>query len=183
MITSYLTTRIADVTVVRVTSDLAGTVYYHWYAEGEYLGRTTDPERAFQLAENEQLRVEVLDTTDADYDTVANAPAGYPARRTLAWLRSIDADAAWYRVDQQQDSGDWTEIARVPAEAGRWEYRLETDRLEDLATYTWRIVPLDTAGNEGTAVTIGPERVVRRPDAPAVALSCAAGLVTIAEDA
>ena len=41
-----------------------------------------------------------------------------------------------------------------------------TPRLEDLATYTWRVTPYDQAGNAGTALTIGPEKVVRRPDAP-----------------
>ena len=41
-----------------------------------------------------------------------------------------------------------------------------TPRLDDLSTYTWRVIPVNTAGNDGTALTIGPELIVRTPDAP-----------------
>lgn len=167
MITAYQTSRLADVTVVRVTSDLAGgTVYYHWFAEGDYLGRTTEPERVIQLDAGEQLRIDCLDTLDPDYDALASAPAGYPARKTLAWVRSLDGSTVEYRIDQRQDAGEWEEIGRVPAEPGRWEYRHLTDRLVDLTEYAWRIVPLDAVGNAGTPVELGRELVVRRPDAP-----------------
>lgn len=165
-ITAYSQTYVAGVTTVTVTSSLAGTVYFHWYADGTYLGATEGPSRSFFVEEGEQLRVEVVDTTDADFDPVAGAPAAYPARRTLWWCRSIDADVDHYRIEEQVDGGDWSTIGLVPHDDATWQYELVTERLDDLADYAWRVVPVDRAGNDGTAIALRTERVVRTPDAP-----------------
>ena len=168
-ITSYSTTRLGDTTVVTVTSDLTDTIYYHWYVDGQWVGMTTQPSRGFQVSAGEQLRVECLDTNDADYDYTANAPEGWPARKTLWWVRSLATDVDHYRIDQQEDGGAWETIGRVWPVLGQWSYRHTTERLTDLAVYSWRILPVDAAGNEGAATTIGPEQIVRAPDAPAFA--------------
>lgn len=178
-ITAYTAVPIEDAVRVEVTSDLAGTVRYHWYADGMYQGMTYEPWRLFRPEEGEQLRVEVLDTTDEDFDPLTNAPAGYPARRTLWWVRSLDADVEYYRIDQQQDGGAWAEVATVDAVAGQWDYQWTTARLDDLSDYAWRIVPVDAAGNDGTALAIAAERIVRTPDAPDFTLSLAGGAVTV----
>jgi hypothetical protein len=175
MLTTYRALPLADAVRIEVTSDLAGTVYYHWYLDGAWVGSTTEPWKLFRPASGEQLRVEVLDTTDPDFDPLASAPAGYPATRTLWWVRSLDTDVLYYRVDQQLSAGDWEEVAQVHAEPGRWDYQWRTGRLDDLSEHAWRIVPLDAAGNDGTPITIGPERIVRRPDAPAFTLVYDAG--------
>ena len=155
-------------------SDIAATtvVYFHWYIDGVHIAETTSGRYSFYLPSGDQVRVEVLDTTDRDFDPVANAPAGYPARRELLWTRNTDARVSHYRIEQQKDGGAWTILARVREKIGVWEHRYRTARLTDLATYSWRIVPVDitsggtSAGNDGTVLTIGPEKIVRTPDAP-----------------
>lgn len=170
-ITAYSQQRFGDATVITVTSDLSGTIYYHWYADGVYVGRTLTSSRTFQCARGGQVRVDCLDTTDAGYDGAANAPDAWPARRTLWWVRSLDADVTEYLVEQKKGAGSWSTLGRVPAQSGRWTYSLLTDRLDDLAEYTWRVTPKDAAGRSGTALTIGPETIVRRPDAPSFSAS------------
>ena len=100
---------------------------------------------------------------DADYDD----GSGYPARKTLWWVRSLATDVDHYRIDQQEDGGAWEMIGRVWPVLGQWSYRHTTDRLTDLATYSWRILPVDAAGNVcASPLEIGPEKAVRTPDAP-----------------
>jgi hypothetical protein len=154
-----------------VESDLGGTIYFHWYVDGLYVGQTTSVTRTFAFRTGEMARVVCQDTNDADYDAIAGAPAGWPARRTLFWVRSQATDMDHYRVEQQRESEGWETIAIVHHDPATWAYRMDTPRLDDLTEYTWRIVPVDGAGNEGTALTIGPEDVVRAPDAPGFAIT------------
>jgi hypothetical protein len=165
-ITSYAQVRNGTETTITVVSDLVGTVYYHWYVDGALLASTTAPTWSILLEPGEQVRIEVLDTLDPDFDALAAAPIGYPSRRSLYWLRSIDADVVKYRVEQQQDAGAWSTIGTVPATVDAWTYSFLTPQLADMAEYTWRIIPVDAAGNDGTPVVIGPESFVRLPDAP-----------------
>jgi hypothetical protein len=165
-ITALEQTRNGDVTTLTATSDLAGTVFFHWYVDGAWVGRTTSGVRSFQLPAGEQARVDVQDTTDDGYDGVANAPTGYPARRALWWTRSPDNDVARYVVEEQINGGAWSTIGTVWAADDAWAYSFLTGRLTDLATYAWRVTPYDVAGNAGTALALGSERIVRTPDAP-----------------
>lgn len=164
-ITSITQTRHGVQTIVTAASDLAGTVYLHWYLDGVLVASGTSTRRAFTVVAGDRIRVDVVDTTDPNFDPIANAPAGYAARRRLWWLTSLDADVLHYRVEQQKDGGTWSTVATVPHD-GRWAYTLVTARLVDLASYAWRIVPVDRAGNDGTILTIGPQTIVRTPDAP-----------------
>lgn len=159
-------TRIGNYVTITVTSDLVGTVYFHWYLDGAWVGETRTGERTFYLEDDDQLRLEVLDTTDADYDPVANAPTAWPARRTISWTRPGEADVVRYKIEQQKDGGAWTQIGIVHQDDRTWWHQWRTDRLTDLSTYSWRITPIDAAGNEGTAKTIGSEKIVRTPDSP-----------------
>jgi hypothetical protein len=169
---TYLVVRIGDVVEVTVLGAGVGTLWYHWYLDGCWMGRTTEPTRTFQVPAGEQLRLEVIPTDQADFDPVQNAPAGYPARQTVWWIRSIDADLAGYRVQQQKAEGEWSTIAEVP-QGAQWDFSIITDRLDDLTRYTWRVVPLDLAGNEGQPLAMriahsahGNDMMVRYPDAP-----------------
>jgi len=169
-VTGYSQVRSGGVTTVTVTSDLTGTVYLHWYLDGAWVGVTASPARSFQLAQGEQVRIEVRDTNDPAFDAVANAPSGYPARRTLWWTRSTDSDVDHYLVKESQDGGAWSTLGIVQ-QGDAWTHQFLTGRLVDLATYSWRIVPVDAAGNEGDAIEVGPELVVRRPDSPAFSVT------------
>lgn len=166
-ITQYTLTRSGHVTTVRVTSDLAGgPIYFHWYLDGQYCGRSTVPEHTLYLDAGDQASVVAIDTLDSDFDVHENAPAGWPARETLWWVRSLADAVEYYRIDQQVDGGAWSVLGYVPAVPGQWAYEYLTPRLVDLSTYAWRIVPVDTAGNEGTPLELPARRMVRRPDAP-----------------
>jgi len=77
-ITAIDTTRIGTITLVTVTSSLSGTVYYHWYLDGSFVVTTTANTYTFNLKEGEQATLSVIDTTDADFDPIENAPDGWP---------------------------------------------------------------------------------------------------------
>jgi len=166
VILSSTQTRSGTTTLVTVVSSLTGTVYYHWYMDGAYLGFTTTPSRSFTVERDEQVSIDVLDTNDVDFDPVANAPAGYPARRTLVWTRSVDASVYQYRIEQRQDGGAWETLGYALDDASKWLFRYLTPRLDDLSEYEWRVIPMDLPGNDGTAISLGVERIVRTPDAP-----------------
>ena len=169
-ITNYSQIRMGGTVLVTVASDLTPDpdedLYYHWYLDGLFVATTLEPSYAFVLELNEQARIEVLDTLDPDFDPIANAPAGYSARRRLWWLRSLDTDVASYRVQQQIGAGEWTDIGSVNHGAA-WTYSFISPRLSDLTEHTWRIRAVDRAGNLGDPIEVNEEKVVRRPDAPA----------------
>lgn len=166
MITSFSQSRTGNTTIVTVASSLSGVVYFHWYLDGQYLGRTLTPTRTIVIGSLDQGRVDVLDTNDVAFDPIANAPPGFPAWRTLTFVRSLAANVARYRIEQQRASGAWTAVGYVQADPTRWSYEFDMDRLDDLISYGWRVIPIDAAGNDGTALTLAAELIVRTPDAP-----------------
>ena len=159
------------VSIVTASCFLAAPVYYHWYLDGQYLGMTTLAERSFRLVAGDQVQLIVLATRLADFDPYANAPAGYPARKTVWWIRSLDPSAAWYRVDQQQPDSSWLPVARLAADSKTWGYCWLSGRLADLTAAAFRIVPLDALGREGSPLVFPPEMIVRTPDSPAFTIS------------
>ena len=165
-ITGYTQQRFGDLVVVTVTSDLAPPIYFHWYVDGSYISATIEATFTIGLGPDEQVRIECIDTTDADFDPIANAPEGWPARRTLWWTRPTDTDVDHYLIEQQQDGGEFAAIGTIHQWTGQWDYSFLTEPMDDLSVYSWRITPYDAAGNAGAATTIGPEKIVRTPDAP-----------------
>lgn len=178
MTVSLSLTRAGGLTRVFAESDLSGSVSFCWYLDGAYVATTTVGERDFQVEPGDQVRIEVLDTTDPTFDPIANAPAGYPARQSLWWIRSLDSDVDRYVIEQLQDAGSWERVAIVRQTADAWAFGWLSRRLVDLATYSWRVTPLDVAGNAGTPRVFGPQKVVRRPDAPRFTVAAAGGHVT-----
>jgi len=178
-ITAIDTTRFGNVTTVTATSDLGGSPYFHWYVDGAWVGVSLTGSWDFYLPLGDSARIDVIDTADADFDPVAGAPAGWPARRTLWWIRSLATDCDHYRVEQKKGAGEWSTAGIVHHDPNRWEYFILTDRLDDLSDYTWRVVPVDLAGNDGTPTTIGPETIVRTPDAPNFTISFDSGTTKV----
>lgn len=166
MITFTGNLRIGTATLITVSSDLSGTVYFHWYIDGAYVGLTTEGEKSFVLPAGDQSIIDVEDTTDPNFDPIANAPTGYSARRTLVFERSIDTDVDRYLIEQKRGAAAYVSLGFMKHDPGQWVYEFLTPRLDDLATYTWRVTPIDLAGNSGTPKVIGPELIVRTPDAP-----------------
>jgi len=103
--------------------------------------------------------------------------------KTIWFVRSLDATAARYKIEQKQDAGAWSTIAYVYPIGDRWSYQYETAKLDDLADFTWRITTLDAEGNASSSTEIGPETHVRTPAAPDfdLAFDAATQRVTISE--
>lgn len=164
----YTRQRFGNITRVTVTSQEGGTLFYHWYVDGAWVGVTQTPSFDFYLANGEQAEIICQTTHDPAYDGPAHAPPGYPARRTLWWTKSADADVDHYRAEQGTGAsppGAWT-LLGTRKDKGQWTFQYITPRLTDLTWYWHRIVPVDLAGNLGTPIVFGPEYVVRKPDAP-----------------
>ena len=175
----YTQSGFGQTTLIEVSSDLTPPVWFHWYLDGVFQATTTVGEFWISLEPGVQARLEVIDSTDPDFDPLANCPAAYPATRSLWWIRSLAADLDRYRVEQQQDGGDWTTVATVLKKDNQWHYHIESGRLVDLATYAFRIVPIDAAGNDGTAQSLSSRRIVRTPAAPDFSLTFNEGPTTI----
>lgn len=167
----YRAVRIGDVTQVTVTTILASPVYYFWYLDGRYVGMTTIASRTFSLPSGDQLRLVVLASNDPDFDPLAAAPLSFPSTRTLFWIRSLSASVDHYQIREQKNSEPWIVLANVPAVGTQWSYAFQTETLDDLATYSWQIIPVDRYGNEGAPLVTDPELIVRQPDAPAFTAS------------
>lgn len=178
MITSYETKRIGYHTTVTVESDLTSTpVWYHWYRDGVWVHSGTIPSHSFYVERGGQAVIECVDSASPNYDELANAPDAWPATRTVFWWPSMDDDVKEYRVEKRKDAGSWEMIedGRIRHDQDTWLYQAETGRLDDLSTYEFRVVPVDEAGNDGTAQEIESEIVVRTPDAERYSLAFSAG--------
>lgn len=169
-ITSLTARRLGRLTVVTAVSGLSGTVYFHCYVDGTWIGQNTTGVFYITLDTNEQAQIDVQDTTSATYDYIANAPTVYSAKRSLFWTASADADISYYLIEQNKDAAGWTEIGRV-YDNGIWSFAFLTLKLTDLASYQFRITPVDLAGNSGTAKTLSAETIVRVPEAPSFTIS------------
>lgn len=170
MSVTYTTTRIGNVTRVTATSDLTPPVYFHWWQDGSFVASTgTDSSYSFVQKDGEQVRIETLDTTDADQTpeslAIARGLESWPRRRTIWWVRSIDESVASYRVEQKKGAGGFVSMAVVPRDGETWSYAVVTDRLDDLTDYEWRVYPVDTVGNDGTVLAESAEKIVGWPNA------------------
>lgn len=163
--------RTNSATVLVAQSDLAPPVYFHWFVDGLH-SPENGPRFAKQLDAGDAARVQVMDTTDPNFDWAAAAPQGWPARRTLWWVKKevdeLDVGTGplvEFKIEQNRAGAGWVTIAIVRA-TDAWAYSVMTPRLDDLVVYDWRVTPVDRAGNEGTPLDFAADRVVRTPDAP-----------------
>lgn len=168
-ITSLTQTRSGSGTTVSAVSSLSGTVFFHWYADGNYLGMSTSGSWTLFLDTDTQRRIDVVDTTDPAFDPFAAPPTGFPAFVTLFFVRSIASDVAGYRIEQIRTTfgSVATDIAFVPQGLNEWSHLVVTPRLDDLIEYDWKIYAIDRAGNENsTPLALKRRTIVRTPDAP-----------------
>lgn len=108
-----------------------------------------------KLQAGEALVFEVLDDPDQVPQTA------FPGRLTLGWRRVSTAEH--YRVEEYVDDA-WTEVATVTDDGSEWR-NWQTRYLEDGETHHFRVVPVHTNGNDGTALNVAV-LMVRHPDAP-----------------
>jgi hypothetical protein len=161
VITSVQQTRQGDTVTVTVSSDLPGLVYYHWFLDGVLVEtRASDAggeQRSFTLDKDEQARIDIGDTNDADAD-----PAGLfdpplsPRRMLLAWIRSVAPDIDHYDLELFRAPRWGVPInsviysKRVRDDAGAWIQSIVSPRLNFYEyMYTLYMYGVDQAGNQG----------------------------------
>lgn len=151
------------------SSDLGGTPTFYLWQWGDLVIITTDTGRQFTIAAGEDLILDVFDSASGEPDAyVSNG------RATLCWWPV--SGAAQYRVDEYVASV-WTERGTV-ADNGEGFFAWTSRVLEDVTTHEFRIVPLDSAGNTGTATTFS-KLMVRIPDVPSVSYAYDSGTAKI----
>jgi len=152
------------------TSDVEDPTYYV-RRDGELIATTSQTAMFFFVESGESLSLEVLD----DADEVA--AAGYPGRITLTWGDVAATDH--YRVEEYVAAA-WTLRTTVTDDGSKY-FTWNSRYLEDCTTHQFRIIPVGTNGNQGTALTL-TVLMVRHPDVPDVTYSYDSGdaKVTIA---
>jgi hypothetical protein len=145
---------------------------YYVYKDGRIVGTTKDTQMIFTVEPGEALVIEVLDDEDAEPQTA------YPGRLMLRWYQSPATD---YYLVQEYYGGSWVTRKKV-ADLGQGYFAWQTRFLEDSTVHQFRIVPVGTNGNEGTAKTFSV-LMVRHPDVPDVdySYSDTTNKVTISE--
>ena len=140
--------------VVEYSTDGDGP-FYIW-RDGRFIATTYLETWTFHVASGEYP---VLDIMDEDADPAT----AYPGKMLLFWWAGTVVD--YYRVDEYVSEA-WVERAKI-YETSKPCYQWETRWLEDVTYHQFRIVPVRTNGNAGTATT---RRffMVRHPDTPAV---------------
>lgn len=175
-----LTQNVIGNTVTAIAdSFLSGTIYYHWYIDGAFVDQTLSEMKSFVLDPGTQQSIQCIATTYPEFDSVANAPAGWPGTRTIFWYRSTSSDTSHYIVEQNKAAAGWEEIGRVDDDGNTWLYQFKTGMLDDQTNYQWRVAPYDLAGNAGSPLTLETEYIVRKPDAPKVTASFDSGTAKI----
>jgi hypothetical protein len=161
-ITTRTMQQIGDVAFAACTSSLPNPTYY-WFVDGIFRTKTTVPRYVVTVPAGAYHAVDVIDSTDSAYDPYA-AETEQGAARRMVFTPVAGTDATSWRVQQQPSGGDWSTVRTVHVRDGVHTYEVITPRLDDGATYTWRAVPYDAAGNDGTPVTVHTEAVVRKPE-------------------
>ena len=143
---------------------------YYLYRDGVLVGQTATAAWVVTLGVGETPVFEVFD------DAADEPTAAYPQYVSLGWYAA--AGAASYRIEQK--IGDnWTRRASV-ADQGQGYFLWRSGPLADDTTHLFRIIPVGSNGNDGTATAFSV-LMVRIPDppAPTVAYSAATGKLTV----
>jgi len=143
---------------------------YYVYVDGVLAATTSQTWYDLTVGVGQSPMVDVLD------DSAATPDETFPAGITLAWY-SVGGGVAQYRIDKYID-GQWVEQATV---SDAWYQVWRSGTLADDTDHQYRIVPIGTNGNEGTAVEY-IALVVRNPDPPAVTMAYDAGDGTVTID-
>lgn len=157
---------------VQITADsfLSGDIYYYWYQDGAYIGsRLNINTYTFRVPDGEQARIDCLDTNNADFDPLAHAPDGFPARRNLYWPQACgdnSDDIDYYLVQEKIDGGSWTDMGHRKHHDSVWTYQLLTGRYDTESSVEWQVIAYDLAGNAGTPFALGAEEIWRTEDGP-----------------
>lgn len=124
---------------LKYSSDLEDPIFYI-YLDGVIIAETPQTQYDIAINMNESSVIEVLDDPDTQPMQI------FPGKVRLGWFFVEGTD--YYRIDEYIGS-EWVERYRMPENNGylSWQSRF----LEDNQTHIFRITPVGTNGNEGTA--------------------------------
>lgn len=170
MITSWSINFIDEASCcVTFTSDRTPPIDFRIYYQGTLFASLTSAGTTASLnmpaIYGEHPHIEVLDSS------AASPGVAFPGRWTLNWFQS--SGAVSYRIEEYV-SGVWT-LRETVAEQGYGAYNWLTRWLEDCTQHQFRIIPVDAAGNQGSATSF-TATMVRHPDLPNVTISVLGGL-------
>ena len=147
--------------VVRLSwsSSLANPTYYIWL-DGELLEATAAESVDLTVGGDWQPVVDV-------FDSASDAPEYVSSGRTaLCWWPAEGAGS--YRVEEYVASA-WVQRASI-ADGGAGFFSWLSRVLEDVTTHEFRVVAIDSAGNDGASTSFSV-LMVRHPDVPGVSYS------------
>jgi hypothetical protein len=152
-----------DVNLFRLALTSSGTppITFRVFREGKLTATLISSVQTASIdipvASGDHPFIEVLDRND-DEEQVA-----FSGRLLLHW--QAVANAASYRLEENV-AAVWT-LRREMVDDGSGAYTWKTRWLEDLTTHQFRIIPVDAAGNQGTALSFSV-LMSRHPDVPQV---------------
>ena len=144
--------------------------------DGVLATETAETSWAFTPEEGASPVIDVLDDGGLGEGPIGEPVGDAGLTSTLGWWSAL---GALYYTVEERTTGDWETKNQID-EDGSGYYTWQSGPLEDGATYHWRITAMGTNGNLGVAATVC-RRVIRRPDAPRVEYSYAAGNITVSE--
>ena len=160
-----------DQTLVQAwTSSISGATFYI-YRDREFLTATRAGSMQFRVVPGEYLLIDVFDSSGDSPDYAA------PGRVYLCWFEV--SGSASYLV-QERVGAYWQDRESVPDD-GDGFFRYLTRYLEDATTTEFRVLPVDSAGNQGTS-TLFTVVQVRHPEIPDVAYAYDSATATVAID-
>jgi hypothetical protein len=114
---------------------------------------------------------EVLDATmDDEY----SEGVSYPPYVIIQWVGV--AEASRYLV--QRYDGSWTQVDSVVHSAVQY-YQYRTSKIENDEAAQWRIVPVDTLGNQGTALSFNFAVIGNPPPPESVSVGYSGGYIQV----
>lgn len=140
---------------LKYSSDLEDPVFYI-HIDGNLIATTDKTEYDIAINIDEATVIEVLDDPDDQPMQI------FPGKLRLGWFFVEGTDH--YRVDEYIGS-EWVERYEMPENGGYMSWRSRF--LEDGQTHLFKVTPIGTDGNEGTAKQFAV-LMCRRPDVPDV---------------
>ncbi len=143
------------------TSDETTPVPFRVYIDGQEVGAfdSADGSGSFVVTagSGESVFIEVL-------DKACSVPSiAFSGRMRINWQAVVGAST--YRVEEFV-AAVWTARQTI-TDRGEGAFEFVTRFLEDVTTHQFRVIPIDAAGNEGTAISF-TSLMVRHPTPPSV---------------
>ncbi len=159
---------ITSTTWLLTWSSSLGSPTYRIYRDGVLVSTQTTTEYTLTISDGYAPVIEILD------DATEAQPA-FPGVLVLGWRN--DADAAQYKIEEYA-AGVWVlrETVVLDSEVAWQSYT--TPALADETSHTWRVTPVDAAGNSGTAISF-VVLMVRHPDVPDVLMTYSSGTAQV----